>query len=121
MFLLKTRRKRESAVVQSMIMMYCKAHHHTQDKLCEDCMELSAYAEKRLLSCMFGEVKPVCKECPVHCYSPKMRAQMKLVMQWAGPRMLFRRPLFAIVHMIDNLTAPKPKTKKTDKTVKKWK
>jgi len=113
MFLLKTRRKREAAIVQSMIIMYCKAHHHSKDKLCEDCTELSKYAEKRLLSCMFGEVKPVCKECPVHCYSPKMRGQMKLVMQWAGPRMIFRKPLFAIIHIIDNLTAPKPDLKKS--------
>jgi len=119
MFLLKTRRKRESAIVQSMITMYCKAHHHTQGTLCDDCQELSAYAEKRLLSCMFGEVKPVCKECPVHCYSPKMRGQMKLVMQWAGPRMIFRKPLFAITHIIDNLTAPKADLKKTIKNTRK--
>jgi len=118
MFLLKTRRKRESAIVQSMIAMYCKAHHHTQETLCNDCLELSAYAEKRLLSCMFGEVKPVCKECPVHCYSPKMREQMKLVMQWAGPRMIFRKPLFAITHIIDNLTAPKPQLKNNNKNRK---
>ena len=119
MFFLKTRRNRESAIVQSMIIMYCKAHHHTQVTLCDECSELSAYAEKRLLSCMFGEVKPVCKECPVHCYSPKMRAQMKLVMQWAGPRMIFRKPIFAITHIIDNLTAPKPNVKNQVKISKK--
>jgi len=109
MFLLKTRRERESVIVQTMIKMYCRANHNGNGALCDECTLLSAYAEKRLLSCMYGEIKPVCKHCPVHCYSPAMRGQMKQVMQWAGPRMLFRKPLFAVIHYFDNLTADKPK------------
>jgi hypothetical protein len=111
MFHIKTRREREAIIVQTMINMYCQANHGSKGTLCRECESLSAYAEKRLLSCMFGEIKPVCKECPVHCYSPQMRQQMKLVMRWAGPRMIFRRPIFAITHMIDNLTESKPKAK----------
>ena len=115
MLLFKSRRERESVIVQSMIKMNCHANHPNDGFLCEDCMKLSEYAKKRLLSCMFGEIKPVCKECPVHCYSPKMREQMKLVMRWAGPRRIIRKPFFAITHMIDNLTASKPKAKPTRK------
>ncbi len=102
-----SRRKRESIIVQSMIRMYCHDVHFTRQSLCTDCAELSAYAEKRLLSCMYGEIKPVCKNCPVHCYSPKMREHMRLVMQWSGPRMIYKKPLFAVLHAIDNLTARK--------------
>jgi hypothetical protein len=106
MFLLKSRREREKIIVQSMIRIYCAENHLVEGKLCEECLELTIYAEKRLISCLYGEVKPVCKECPVHCYSPQRREQMRLVMQYSGPRMLFRRPVFALVHMIDNLIIP---------------
>jgi len=107
MLLFKSRRERESVIVQAMIRMYCRENHGSAAILCEDCESLSKYAEKRLLSCMYGEIKPVCKHCPVHCYSPVMRAKMREVMRWAGPRMVFRKPVFAIMHMIDNITAPK--------------
>ncbi len=107
MFLLKSRRERESVIVQTMIKMYCRKNHNSGDILCGDCESLVNYAEKRLLSCMYGEIKPVCKHCPVHCYSPAKREQMKQVMRWAGPRMIFRNPVFAVLHVIDNWTAPK--------------
>ncbi len=115
MKLFKTRREREAIIVQAMIKMFCQAKHDSKGLLCTDCQSLSVYAEKRLLSCMFGEIKPVCKECPVHCYSPQKREQMRLVMRWAGPRMILRRPFYAITHLIDNLTAPKPKGKPAKK------
>jgi hypothetical protein len=111
MFLLKNRRERESVIVQAMIKMYCLENHNSEGSLCMECSVLSVYAKKRLLSCMYGDIKPVCKHCPVHCYSPVMREQMRLVMRWAGPRMIFRKPLFAITHMIDNFIASKPTAK----------
>jgi hypothetical protein len=119
MLLLKSRREREAVIVQTMIRMYCKANHNGGGTLCKECLSLSVYAEKRLLSCMFGEIKPVCKECPVHCYSPPMREQMRLVMSWAGPRMIFKRPFFAIAHIIDNMTAPIQKKKSGSKSNRK--
>jgi len=119
MFLLKTRRERESVIVQAMIKMYCQENHNSERSLCKECSTLSAYAEKRLLSCMYSEIKPVCKHCPVHCYSPVMREQMRQVMRWAGPRMIFRKPFFAITHLIDNYTAAKPKAESKIKGTRK--
>lgn len=118
MFLLKSRRERESVIVQSMIKMYCRENHNSEGTLCDACESLSKYAEKRLISCMYGEIKPVCKHCPVHCYSPVMREQMCKVMRWAGPRMIFRNPVFAVMHIIDNLTSPKQKKKNTSKSTR---
>jgi hypothetical protein len=109
MLLFKSRRERESIIVQSMIRMNCLANHSIEGKLCDDCLKLSEYAKRRLLSCMYGEIKPVCKHCPVHCYSPPMRAKMQEVMQWAGPRMIYKKPGFALMHLVDRITAPKPK------------
>jgi hypothetical protein len=63
---------------------------------------LNAYADKRLEKCVFGEDKPACKQCPVHCYQPAKREEMKLVMRWAGPRMLWRHPILTIRHLIDD-------------------
>ncbi len=54
---------------------------------------LNAYADKRLDKCVFGENKPACKQCPVHCYQPAKREEMKQIMRWAGPRMLWRHPI----------------------------
>ena len=48
---------------------------------------LFVYAQKRLDKCVFGEEKPACKQCPVHCYQPAKREEMKQIMRWAGPRM----------------------------------
>jgi len=110
-----SRRKRESVIVQSMIRMYCKSIHKSEGTLCEQCSALSVYAEKRLLACMYGEIKPVCKNCPVHCYSPGMRLQMSKVMRWAGPRMIFRNPFFAISHFFDGLKASKQEKKNNSK------
>ena len=111
MFLLKSRREREKIIVQTMIEMYCTGNHTENTDLCDECADLAKYAEKRLLSCMFGDVKPVCKSCPVHCYSPQKREQMQMVMRWSGPRMLKKKPFYAVIHVIDSITAPKPKLK----------
>jgi hypothetical protein len=118
MFFQESRRKREAIIVKNMIHMYCKANHNSTGRLCYDCGQLEVYSEKRLLSCMFGETKPVCKQCPVHCYSPKMREQMRIVMRWAGPRMMIRRPIYAIVHFFDNLGINKTKLQMASKTKK---
>lgn len=63
---------------------------------------LNAYADKRLDKCVFGEEKPACKQCPVHCYQPARREEMKQVMRWAGPRMLWRHPILTLRHLIDD-------------------
>ncbi|MFO6484177.1 nitrous oxide-stimulated promoter family protein [Escherichia coli] len=42
--------------------------------------------------------KPACKQCPVHCYQPAKREEMKQIMRWAGPRMLWRHPILTVRH-----------------------
>lgn len=63
---------------------------------------LFAYAQKRLDKCVFGEEKPACKQCPVHCYQPAKREEMKQIMRWVGPRMLWRHPILTVRHLIDD-------------------
>ncbi|MBR5467227.1 MAG: nitrous oxide-stimulated promoter family protein [Bacteroidaceae bacterium] len=71
--------------------------------LCPQCQALLDYAHKRLEHCKFGEDKPSCTRCPVHCYKPAMRQQIRQVMRYSGPRMLLHNPVFAIRHLWDFL------------------
>ena len=82
-----------------MISIYCSNQHH-RGELCEECSHLLDYAFQRIDRCVFGFDKPACKDCPVHCYSPKMREKVKEVMKFAGPRMIYKHPLMAIMHML---------------------
>lgn len=94
------RRVRERATVATMVRMYCR-HHHDHNAPCADCAALLDYADRRLERCLFGDAKPTCANCVVHCYRTDMREQMRTVMRWAGPRMLLRHPVLGIRHLID--------------------
>lgn len=83
-----------------MIHLYCHAKHGTSHALCDSCSEMNKYAQKRLSRCIYGDEKPMCKKCPIHCYSPAMRIKIKEVMRYAGPRMIFNSPILSIMHII---------------------
>lgn len=90
----------EKRTVHKMIRIYCAANHGYKKSLCTECSELNEYAQKRLEYCRFGENKPNCQKCPVHCYKPAMRTKIQEVMRFSGPRMLFRCPILAIIHLV---------------------
>ena len=92
----------EKTTVSQMVRLYCRSHHDSRE-LCEQCRELLGYALSRLDLCRFGDSKPTCKNCPIHCYKPSMRGQMRRVMRYAGPRMLWHHPLTALRHLSDDL------------------
>lgn len=97
---------REKVTIEKMILLYCQAKHRTGGGLCGDCQRLAEYARQRLSHCLFGERKPVCAKCTVHCYRPALRAQIIEVMRFAGPRMLFKHPQLAVLHVLDSLAKP---------------
>lgn len=92
---------RERRTIEAMIVCYCRGHHGTQADLCADCEALLDYATLRLQRCPFGENKPTCVKCPIHCYQPEVRARVKDVMRYAGPRMIWRHPILALRHWLD--------------------
>lgn len=94
------RRAREQKTIAAMLRMYCR-RHHSGTTLCANCTHLQNYARRRLERCVFGDAKPTCANCTVHCYSADMREQIRIVMRWAGPRMLFRHPILGIRHLLD--------------------
>lgn len=88
----------EKKVVNKMIGIYCRAHHRVATGLCDECEALKNYATKRLENCPFGENKPTCESCTVHCYKSDMRERIRMVMRYAGPRMLLFHPADAARH-----------------------
>ncbi len=95
------RLERERRTVAAMIGIYCQAKHASGASLCPDCADLEAYTRLRLEKCPYGEAKPTCANCPIHCYQPHRREQVRRVMAFAGPRILWRHPVLAVRHMLD--------------------
>jgi hypothetical protein len=104
MELLTGRLKREHQTLVCMTGIYCEDHHDKPgSELCDSCAELMKYAETRLAKCPYGQAKPTCAKCPIHCYKKQQREQVREVMRYAGPRMARRHPWRALVHIFDKL------------------
>lgn len=98
----------EKKTIGKMVHLYCNAKHGTSHALCTPCAELNKYAQRKLSKCIYGEDKPTCQNCPIHCYSGEMRERIKEIMKYSGPRMLLYSPLLALSHMWKSMkTAPK--------------
>jgi hypothetical protein len=96
------RLSREWATVAAMVRCYCRGRHHADGELCAECQGLLDYAALRLERCRFGPEKPTCARCPVHCYQRERREQIKAVMRYAGPRMLWLHPILSLRHWWDS-------------------
>jgi hypothetical protein len=120
----KKRLARERLTMSKMIGMYCSSHHDSTGVfLCSACQEFLDYAEARLQKCPYGEDKPTCANCPIHCYKPARRAQAAKIMRFAGPRMLLRHPLLAIAHQLDSFRKarhPRELTREQRLHSRKW-
>ena len=92
---------RERHTMLAMVRIYCRDHHHTPQGICPDCEQFLKYAALRLERCRFGEEKPTCARCPVHCYQFDRREQARAVMRYAGPRMLWEHPILSLRHWIN--------------------
>ena len=100
---------REAHTIEAMIGIYCRDHHGTRGgDLCTGCADLLGYAGLRLDKCPFQENKTTCAKCPVHCYKPARREQIRAVMRYAGPRMMFRHPKLAFYHLVIDSRREKP-------------
>jgi len=106
------RLERERRTVAAMIGIYCRAKHAAQAPLCPECVDLEAYTRLRLEKCPYGEAKPTCANCPIHCYQPHRREQVRRVMAFSGPRILWRHPVLAVRHMLDGRREAPPLSRK---------
>lgn len=92
----------EFRTIGAMVEIYCRAHHPLKHSkgVCEACQEFLTYAETRLDRCPYGQGKPTCNKCPVHCYKPNMKQKAREIMLYSGPRMLLPHPIMAIKHLL---------------------
>lgn len=101
------RMKREARTLTAMVGVYCRGTHGSaHGQLCPSCQALLDYALARLDKCPFQSAKPTCAKCPIHCYRPEQREQIRAVMRYAGPRMLLHHPILAFMHLIDGFRKP---------------
>jgi hypothetical protein len=100
-----------------MVEDYCRGHHAAERAAddaaaadreasagvdaCPQCRAFLRYADARLDHCPYGEDKPTCANCPIHCYKREPREFARTVMRYAGPRMLWRHPVLAVLHLVD--------------------
>lgn len=105
--------EKEKRLIPVMIGMYCRHRHHPKKgELCPECQQLCDYALFRLDKCPFKVNKRFCSFCRIHCYVPEKRAQIKEVMRFAGPRMVFTHPLFAFKHVFQMIAYKNAQKKK---------
>jgi hypothetical protein len=98
--------------------LYCR-HKHTQEPrapvilrthdvpqiagreiaLCPQCTRLLAHAFVKRSHCPLNP-KPSCKHCPSHCYHPRYRAAIRLVMRYSGRKMLLGGRLDYLYHLL---------------------
>lgn len=83
-----------------MIRLYCKLNHKTKELCNKDCTELNEYEQRKLNICPFGDNKPVCKDCTVHCYSTDRKENIKEIMRFPRPRMMLYHPIDFLKHLI---------------------
>lgn len=109
-------KEKELCVVALMIKKYCKGNHGTKKgTLCTECTEPLNYVEFRRSKCPFGDGKPFCSNCKIHCYKPEMREKIRSVMRYSGPRIVLDHPVLATRHLIES----KQEKKKLENEVKK--
>ena len=92
---------KEKKTITLMINIYCKKKHKHKDGLCDECQELLKYAHKRLDFCKCGEEKSFCSKCPIHCYKKDMKAKVKDVMKFSGPRLIIYSPIQFFKHIFE--------------------
>ncbi|HSN94597.1 MAG TPA: nitrous oxide-stimulated promoter family protein [Anaerolineaceae bacterium] len=101
--------KEESSTLTALIELYCRKKHGTNEGLCEECTPLRNYAIARLERCIFLPQKPTCARCPVHCYTPSRRQQIRQVMRFSAPRFYLFRPGLAVQHVWQTFQRPSKK------------
>lgn len=65
--------------------------------LCDRCRELLDYAIARRRGCPL-DPKPACKDCPIHCYKPVYRDEIRKIMRFSGRHLILRGRLDLLWH-----------------------
>lgn len=91
---------KEKDIVKTMIAMYSKGHDKVPFDENKEMQNLYAYCQLKLSKCPFKDKKKFCSNCTIHCYEITRRNQIKKVMKYSGPRMIFKHPILLIKHCL---------------------
>ncbi len=107
MIFFKGKIDREKITVGAMIKLYCRLNHGNNRTLCGECRKMFDYAMTKLNKCPYDGDKPTCTQCTIHCYKIEEREQIRKIMRYSGPKMLWYHPILAILHLYDNRRSKK--------------
>lgn len=91
------KRIEEKKVIDLMIDVYTKKHDDI------DGQDLKDYASLKISKCPRMSEKSFCSTCKIHCYQKEYRENIRKVMRYSGPRMIFYHPILAIKHMLNTI------------------
>lgn len=96
--------RHDTAVLGDFVEIWCAGQHRDRERvlvateaaqlgvygrkpprLCTECTEHLAYAEKRRAYCP-KDPKPFCAHCDTHCYTSDERAWQQQMMRYSGPK-----------------------------------
>lgn len=100
------RREKKHMISAKMIETYCRGNKHTSkdDPVCDKCQQVMDYSQFRTSKCPYIKKTLFCVNCPTPCYKPDMKEEMRKVMKYAGPRFLFKHPIYFIHHVYTDYT-----------------
>ncbi len=91
----------QKKTLEYMVKLYCRKNHNPKEEICDECEELLNYALNRLDNCRYGDKKPNCGNCKNCCYNKDMRIEIKKIMKYSGPRMIFYNPRMTLKHILN--------------------
>lgn len=96
------KRQEEKRIMTMMMKLYCRGKKHPTGgiDLCPHCAALLHYAHSRTDRCPRMAEKTFCSRCPAPCYEPAWREEIRIMMRYAAPRLLLRRPIPVVKHML---------------------
>ena len=97
-----TSSKKDLATLEAMGKIYCKAHHKGEPKdeagLCQWCRTVVQDTFDRSQNCPNGHQEN-CQDCDIKCQRGESQANVKKLMAYSAPIMLFRHPLMAATYL----------------------
>ena len=95
----QNRHEKDAATLYAMASIYCNAMHTQAPKgehgICSNCEALVLYSLERADGCPNGHEQN-CADCEIHCYKPQMREEIRCMMRYAAPRMVYKHPIMTI-------------------------
>ena len=94
--------KMKKEIISLMVKLYCQKKH-TDKILCPQCKDLLNYCFERLESCPEKLDNFFCNNCQINCFAQKQQDEIRKVMRFAGPRMLFYHPPLVVKFLLSKL------------------